>query len=111
MTIGILMTTSPEYQNSQTVCALSKALLSSGNRVSLFLMDDGIYNVVCRYSDGVPNPFEDLHSQGMTLSLCRQSAEKRGLQEDDCIAGVGWLSQIELAAIIDESDRFMTFGT
>ena len=73
-------------------------------------MDDGIYNVVSRYSDGVPNQFDALHSQGMTLSLCRQSAEKRGVQEDDCIAGIEWLSQIELAAIVDQSDRFLTFG-
>ncbi len=73
-------------------------------------MDDGIYNVVHRYSDGLPGRFMTLLSEGMRVSLCRQSAEKRGIGEGDCIADIEWLSQVELATIVDESDRFLTFG-
>lgn len=110
MTIGILLTTSPESQNTQTVCAFARALLITGNRVTLFLMDDGIYNINRRYSDGIPGRFEGLQSEGMHISLCTQSAEKRGVQEEDCLNGIAWRSQIELSKIINESERFLTFG-
>lgn len=109
--IGFLLTTSPEHQNSHTVFRLIEALLAAGQRVSLFLMDDGIYNIVRVESAHSPSAhLEKLMKEGLTVSLCTQSAEGRGIFEADAVPGIGWLSQHELSRIVAGSDRFLAFG-
>jgi sulfur relay (sulfurtransferase) complex TusBCD TusD component (DsrE family) len=111
LTIGILLTTSPEHQNSHTVCQIAGALLAAGDRVELFLMEDGIYNLVRSAHSGAPaSALEALQGRGMRISLCTQSAESRGICESDCLTGIGWLSQHELSQIVSRSDRFLAFG-
>ena len=110
MIIGILLTTGPEYQNSQSVHTFSNALLRSGNEVRLFLMDDGIYNIVCGLACEIAESFEDLQSKGLEIMLCRQSAERRGVLETNCLSKAAWRSQIELAKCIEQSKRFLSFG-
>ncbi|MBI3804996.1 MAG: DsrE family protein [Nitrospirae bacterium] len=111
LTIGFLLTTSPEHQNSHTVFRLIEALLTAGHQVSLFLMDDGIYNLVRIESPKSPAAqLEKLIKEGLTVSLCTQSAEGRGIFEADAIPGIGWLSQHALSRIVARSDRFLSFG-
>lgn len=111
LTIGFLLTTSPEHQNSHTVFRLIEALLAAGHRVSLFLMDDGIYNIVrIGSADSPATPLEKLMKEGLAVSLCTQSAEGRGIFEADAVSGIGWLSQHELSRIVAGSDRFLAFG-
>lgn len=111
LAIGFLLTTSPEHQNSHTVFRLIEALLSAGHRVSLFLMDDGIYNIVRIESGNSPSAhLEKLMKEGLAVSLCTQSAEGRGIFEGDAVPGIGWLSQHELSRIVAGSDRFLAFG-
>ncbi len=105
------MTTSPEHQNSHTVFRLIEALLSAGHSVSLFLMEDGIYNIVRIESPNSPSArLEKLMKEGLAVSLCTQSAEGRGIFEADAVSGIGWLSQHELSRIVARSDRFLAFG-
>lgn len=108
--IGILLTTGPEYQNSQSVHTFAYALLCAGNEVKLFLMDDGIYNIVCGLAYKVAESFEGLQSKGLEIMLCRQSAERRGVLEANCLSETIWCSQIELAKCLAISDRFLSFG-
>ncbi|WP_168059958.1 DsrE family protein [Candidatus Manganitrophus noduliformans] len=111
LAIGFLLTTSPEHQNSHTVFRLIEALLAAGHRVSLFLMDDGIYNIVRIDSPNSPSAhLEKLIKAGLAVSLCTQSAEGRGIFEADAVSGIGWLSQHALSRIVAGSDRFMSFG-
>lgn len=105
------MTTSPEHQNGHTVFRLIEALLAAGHRVSLFLMDDGIYHIVRVESANSPSAhLEKLIKNGLAVSLCTQSAEGRGIFEVDAVSGIGWLSQHELSRIVAGSDRFLSFG-
>lgn len=111
LTIGILMTTSPEHQNTHTVCRLAGALLSAGHGVELFLMDDGIYNLVSVPKAGSASSLlQKAQNQGMKITLCTQSAENRGISEKECLTGVAWRSQHELSRIVAGSDRFLAFG-
>lgn len=111
LSVGMLLTTSPEHQNSHTVYRLAQSLLAAGHRVELFLMDDGIYNLVPTDAPESPSSrLRALQSKGLSLSLCTQSAETRGIFEEDCPAGIGWRSQHELALIVERSDRFLSFG-
>jgi len=108
--IGILLTTGPEYQNSQSVVTLVDALLSAGNTVKLFVMDDGIYNIVRGLAYEIAEVFDGLQSRGMEIMLCRQSAERRGVRMADCLPQTAWRSQIELAKYVEQADRFLSFG-
>ena len=109
--VGFLLTTSPEHQNSHTVFRLIAALLAAGHQVSLFLMDDGIYNIVRIESANSPSAhLEKLMKAGLSVSLCTQSAETRGIFEADALSGIGWFSQHELSRIVSKSDRFLAFG-
>ncbi|MDC4204410.1 MAG: DsrE family protein [Candidatus Manganitrophus sp.] len=111
LAIGFLMTTSPEHQNRHTVFRLIEELLAAGHRVSLFLMDDGIYHIVRIDLPNSPSAhLEKLMKEGLAVSLCTQSAEWRGIFEADAVSGIGWLSQHELSRIVASSDRFMAFG-
>ena len=111
LAIGILMTTSPEHQNTHTVCRLAEALLSAGHAVELFLMDDGVYNLVSIPKAGSPSSLlQTAQSKGLKISLCTQSAETRGISEEESLHGVAWRSQHELSKIVAGSDRFLAFG-
>ncbi len=110
MKIGILLTTSPEHQNGHTVCALSDVFLAGGHQVSLFLMDDGIFHISKHHKLGMAESLEDLLSKDIKISICSQSAEKRGVSEAEGIKGIEWASQRELARIVAISDRFLNFG-
>jgi len=111
LAIGFLLTTSPEHQNSHTVFRMIEALLAAGHQVSLFLMDDGIYNIVRVDSPNSPSAhLEKLMKEGLAVSLCTQSAEGRGIFEADALPGIGWRSQHELSRIVAGSDRFLAFG-
>lgn len=107
--IGILMSSGPEHQNGQTVCALSEAFLAASHQVHLFLMDDGIYHIVKNNTLGMAAVLERLLSTHMTISICTQSAEKRGISEAETLSGAGWFSQHKLANIVADSDRFLSF--
>jgi sulfur relay (sulfurtransferase) complex TusBCD TusD component (DsrE family) len=111
MTIGILITTSPEHQNGYTVFRLAEAFLANGGAVEIFLMDDGIYNIVKNPAkERLFSGFERLISLGAKVLICALSAESRGLTEQDLLPGVGAMSQYELSDIVSRSDRFLYFG-
>ncbi len=110
MKIGILMSTGPEHQNAHTVSALSEAFLAASHPVHLFLMDDGVYHVVKKNKIGIATQLEGLLSEQMAISICTQSAEKRGISEAETLSGASWFSQHALAKIVADSDRFLTFG-
>ncbi len=106
------MTTGPEHQNGQTVCAFAAAFLAAMHEVSLFLMDDGIYHVVKKHQMGAAAQLETLllKTDRMAVSICTQSTEKRGVSETEALSRVNWASQHELAKIVSTSDRFLFFG-
>ena len=108
MKLCMLLTTSPENQNSETVIKLAQAALEAGHTVELFLMDDGVYNVVKGVKISVR--FAGLMTKGASLALCGHTAEERGVEKEDCLEGVKYAGQYELACMVNEADRFLTFG-
>jgi sulfur relay (sulfurtransferase) complex TusBCD TusD component (DsrE family) len=99
MKLGILLTTAPSHQNTHTVIQLSRAARKKGHEVGIFMMADGVYNILHQ-------PLLDLIQDGVELSLCAYNATQRGL---DRVEGVQWGSQYDLAVLTDNSDRFLTF--
>ncbi|MBU1262313.1 DsrE family protein, partial [bacterium] len=41
---------------------------------------------------------------------CGHTAEQRGVEKENCLPGVKYAGQYELACMVNEADRFLTFG-
>ncbi|MDF1557892.1 MAG: DsrE family protein [ANME-2 cluster archaeon] len=99
MKLGILLTTPPSHQNTHSVIQLSRAAREQGHEVGVFMMADGVYNILHQ-------PLLDLVNDGVELSLCAHNAMQRGLEK---VEGVQWGSQYDLSVLANESNRFLTF--
>ncbi len=100
MKLGILLTTSPENENTQTVIAISLAARRQGHDVSIFLMYDGVYNIHKK-------EFAELIDNGVNIAVCALNVEQRGVSRVD---GILFGSQYDHACIASDVDRFISFG-
>ncbi|MBI1819444.1 MAG: DsrE family protein [Nitrospirae bacterium] len=111
MHIGILLTTSPEHQNTFTVYQLAASFIRLDHTVDIFLMDDGVFNVLVNVSKRkLFSRFDDLIEKKVNIALCAMSAESRGVKREDLMPGTGYSSQTELSEIVKKCDRFLSFG-
>ncbi|MDH4317847.1 MAG: DsrE family protein [Desulfobulbaceae bacterium] len=98
-TLCILLTSSPENENSHTAVKLSQAALAKDHRVKIFLMSNGVYHVL--------HPrFLKLIEQGVEVTLCGSNAAERGIEERE---GVTFGSQYDLSVMAATADSFITF--
>ena len=95
--ICILVTCSPESENSQTLVKISEAAIRMGQGVEIFLMFDGIYHILHDH-------FLSLIDQGARVVLCSHNALERGLEKRE---GIHFGSQYDLACMVAESDSFL----
>ena len=100
MKLGILLTSSPENENTNTVIEISRAAREQGHEVSIFLMYDGVYNVNKK-------EFVELVDKGVSIAVCALNAEQRSVQK---VEGILFGSQYDHACIAGEVDRFISFG-
>lgn len=98
--LGILLTTSPESENTHTVIRLTEAALSAGVAVEMFLMCDGVYHL------NDPR-LAELSAKGAKVVVCAHNAIERKVERKDF---VHWGSQHDLATLVKESDRFLSFN-
>lgn len=102
--LGILLSTSPESENTYTVIKIAEAALLAEKEVYIFLMDDGVYNV--NHSD-----FCNLIDKGAQITLCTHNAEERNVSRKEGIKeGIDFGSQYDLAGIAHKVDRFLAFN-
>ena len=110
MKIGFLLHKSPEHQDTHTVKRLAESFAEMGHEVSIFLMEDGVYNVAVNNSPRkLSAGFNDLIPKGVKIALCTYTAEIRGLNKADIFDGVDFYSQYDLSKLVNESDRFLSF--
>src|SRR3990170_5519705 len=110
MKIGFLLHKSPEHQDVHTVKRLAEGFADMGHDVSIFLMEDGVYNVVENNSPRkLSAGFDTLISKGVKIALCTYTAEIRGLKQPDLFDGVDFHSQYDLSKLVNECDRLLSF--
>ena len=110
MKIGFLLHNSPEHHDSHTVKRLAESFIDLGHEVSIFLMEDGVYNAFINHSaKGLSPGFDKLITKGAKVSLCTFTADIRGLKKENIIEGVEFQSQYDLSRLVSESDRFLSF--
>ena len=100
MKLGILLTSSPENENTNTVIEISKAAREEGHEVSIFLMYDGVYNVNKK-------EFAELAGKGVDIAICAFNAEQRKISKVD---GILFGSQYDHACVASDVDRLISFG-
>ncbi len=100
MKLGILLTTSPENENTNTVISISSAARELGHDVSIFLMYDGVYNIHKK-------KFVELVDKGVDIAVCAFNVEQRNIARVD---GILFGSQYDHACIASDVDRFISFG-
>jgi sulfur relay (sulfurtransferase) complex TusBCD TusD component (DsrE family) len=97
--LGILLTTSSESENTHTVIRLAEAALATGKEVEMFLMCDGVYHL------NDPR-LEELTKKGVKVAVCAQNCLERKVERKPFVL---WGSQYDLAVMVKESDRFLSF--
>ncbi len=100
MKLGILLTSSPENENTNTVIKISRAAHDLGHEVSIFLMYDGVYNVNKK-------EFTELADICVSIAVCALNAEQRKV---GTVEGILFGSQYDHACIAGGVDRFISFG-
>lgn len=100
MKLGLLLTTSPENENTGTVIAISRAAREQGHDVSIFLMYDGVYNINKK-------EFVELADIGVNIAVCALNVEQRKVGK---VEGILFGSQYDHACIAAEVDRLISFG-
>jgi sulfur relay (sulfurtransferase) complex TusBCD TusD component (DsrE family) len=98
--LGILLTTTPESENTYTCMRLAEAALATAKEVDIFLMCDGVYNIYQK-------EFTALQGKGVKIFLCDFNAQARAIEErEDIVFG----SQYDLACIVHECDKFISLN-
>lgn len=100
MKLGILLTTSPENENTHTVIEISRAAREQGHEVFIFLMYDGVYNIHKK-------EFAGLIDKGVNIAVCALNVEQRKMGK---VHGILFGSQYDHACIASDVDRFISFG-
>jgi len=111
----ILFSTPLQYQNTDTVYKFAKTAVEEGHKVSVFCDADAVYNLVANQilpDQMTPaRKLAKLIEKGVHVLVCRQSARLRGIDvEKALIKGVMKSSLGELAQLIEESDRVVSFN-
>jgi sulfur relay (sulfurtransferase) complex TusBCD TusD component (DsrE family) len=97
--MGLLLTTSPEHANTNTVIKLAEAALAKGVEVRVFIMCDGVYNI-----NNIS--FLQLVDKGAKICLCAQNLNERFQDETD---DVEMGSQYDFAQYVGEVDKLLAF--
>ncbi|UCE18540.1 MAG: DsrE family protein [Gemmatimonadota bacterium] len=98
--LGILLSTSPERPDLQTVVKLSQAAVSQGVEVYLYLLDDGILHL---NHPGI----DELLAGGVKLFCCAYAAQKRNIPRSDKAVFGGLFVLLNL---LNTCDQFIAFN-
>ena len=99
----LILSNSKDDLDLETATGLAKAAIDQGVDVEIFLMGDGILYI------NDPR-LKDLASDGANIIFCAQNAhEKKISLRDDFKEYIKDGSQYDLACMVEESDRFISF--
>lgn len=95
----MILATGPDNFNRHIVIGIAGAALKMGVKVKIFLMDEGVYNLV-------DSQFMTLLELGAEISVCSLNAEEKNIRD---IKGVKFGSQFDHAEIVKTCDRYLGF--
>jgi tRNA 2-thiouridine synthesizing protein D len=117
MKLGVLILEGPyNHEASDSAYNVIQAAIKKGHEITgVFFYHDGVYNVTKMMKPPqddrhIANRWSELGQQGIDLIVCVAAGLRRGIVEDVIIpeARISGLGQ--LAKMITNSDRMVTFG-
>jgi len=116
MKFGVMVLEGPyQHQAADSAYHFIKAAQGCGHEiVGVFLYTDGV-NVANRFISppgerSVAQMFGELAQQGINVVACTACAKFRGLKRELAVEGIRLSGLGELAEMLQQSDRFVTFG-
>ena len=116
MKIGVLLLTGPyQHQASDTAYNFIKAALKKGHEIAgVFLYTDGINNINSKITPpgerNIAERWSEIGALGIKVYACVACSKFRGLKKEDAIKNTKITGLGKLVDIMEESDRFITFG-
>lgn len=98
MKLGILLTRSPLHEEARTVRFLAAAAAAKGHGVQIFLMEEGLYNIL-------DPKFMELRGKA-DIQACGVNREQLHLPMVD---GVRFTGQYDHALLVNGCDHFLHF--
>lgn len=117
MKLSILIQEGPyNHQASDTAYHFARAALDKGHEiVGIFFYDDGVHNASSlaeppQDDRNIAKRWSELGAEGVDLVVCIAAAKRRGICEDNLIDNMRISGLGQLAAMVQQSDRVVTFG-
>lgn len=101
--LGLLLSTSNEHPNAETVYQLAKTALANKVDTYLYFIDEGVLNL--------KDPrFAELARKGLKLFVCAYGCQQHHMSTDGYGIEVTFCGLVILSNIIDGCDRFLAFN-
>ena len=115
-TVVVLVNDPPSSMRAWNGLRLAAALVGADVKPHLFLLNDGVFCAI----KGQDTPDElagqntgrkiaELKELGVKVSLCTQCAQTRGLEREMLLDGIEWVSMVDLAKAVRDSDKVVSF--
>jgi len=117
MKLSVLVLEGPyNHEASDSAYNFIQAALARGHTIQgVFFYDDGVYNATKLMDPpqddrNIVKRWSELGTKGLDLVVCVAAAKRRGITNDVLAPGIRISGLGQLASMIDESDRIVTFG-
>lgn len=117
MKLAVLVLEGPyNHEASDSAYLFIQAALAKGHTIrGVFFYDDGVYNATKLMDPPqddrhISKRWSELGAKGIDMIVCVAAAKRRGIVENVLVPNVRISGLGQLASMIDESDRLVTFG-
>ena len=100
--VGFLLALPPEDQSSETVTGLAHAALDAGHEVYLYLIDEGVKNMMSQ-------AYQDLARAGVRMFVCAYGCQQHHVSTVDVEKEFTLCGLVVLSGLIDACKPFISF--
>ena len=117
MILSILIQEGPyTHEASDSAYHFVQAALAKGHAIrGIFFYDDGVYNATKLMTPPtddrhISKRWSELGATGIDMIVCVAAAKRRGITDEVLMPNIHISGLGQLASMIEESDRLVTFG-
>jgi len=117
MKLSVLVLEGPyNHEASDSAYNFIQAALDKGHAIrGIFFYDDGVYNATKLMDPPqddrhISKRWSELGARGIDMIVCVAAAKRRGITDEVLVPNIRISGLGQLATLIDESDRLVTFG-
>ena len=117
MILSILIQEGPyTHEASDSAYHFIQAALAKGHTIrGIFFYDDGVYNATKLMTPPtddrhISKRWSELGATGIDMIVCVAAAKRRGITDEVLVPNIHISGLGQLASMIEESDRLVTFG-